>query len=221
MNITRSRATITAHNTTPDTTPTTTPNMTRSRATALSSSSRIGIGCAALLATATLLSACSSSGSSAGSGSTSSTPAGTSSTSSSPSATSSSKSSGGGSLSLGGGSFCSVAKDQQAQESKEEAAFEDTPAALKSYEQTAAKELPGFAALAPAAIKPEVEEVVQVDQKLLAALAKVNYNMAKMPQSTLSAFSTPALTAANQQIISYLASACGIKEPSLSTSPTA
>jgi hypothetical protein len=46
----------------------------------------------------------------------------------------------------------------------------------------------------------------------------VNYNISKLPPSTLAGFSSPALTTANDHIISYLSSACGIKEPTIPTS---
>ena len=97
-------------------------------------------------------------------------------------------------------------------------AFTANPTSLKTVEQEAAKELPEFEALAPSAIKPDVKTVVTIDEQLIASLAKVNYDVSKLPPATLSSFNSPAVMAANNHIISYLTNVCGIKEPSTASS---
>jgi hypothetical protein len=201
------------------------------------SARRLALG-AGLLATATLLAACSSSSSGTptaliNSGSSSSSgPAGAASSpvaaastkaasSKAPStkAASTKSSGGGGSGSLGSGSFCDIAKNQEAAQQKEISAFSDTPASLKTIEEQDAKLLPEFLAIAPAAIKPDVQEIVTVDEQLLAALQKANFDVSKIPPSALSGFQTPALTKASNDIATYLDKTCGIKEPNFSPTP--
>jgi hypothetical protein len=201
------------------------------------SARRLALG-AGLLATATLLAACSSSsngnptalinaGSSSSSGAAgaasspvaaASTKAASTQAPSTKAASTKSSGGGGGSVSLGSGSFCDIARNQEAQQQKEVSAFSGSPASLKTIEEQDAKLLPEFLAIAPAAIKPDVQEIVAVDQQLLTALRKANYDVTKLAPSALSGFDTPALTKASDDITAYLSKTCGIKDPNASPS---
>jgi hypothetical protein len=174
-----------------------------------------------LAAVALLVSACSSSGSApAATGAASIAPASVvsapavspvPSSSSAPTSDASSASSGGG-ADLGSGTFCSIAKQEQARSEKEADAYSTgDPAALEKLETDGVNELQKFVAISPSAIKSDVEVIAAADQKLFAALKAAKFVIAKVDQSALTSLQTPAFTAAEKHITTYLATTCGIK----------
>ena len=171
-----------------------------------------------LAAIGLLVSACSSSGSAPAAGTTAAGPASV--VASSPAASAAtptpspagSADSGGGGANLGSGSFCTVAKAEQKQSEKESTAYSSgDPASLKKLETDGLSELQRFVSIAPSAIKPDVQLIATADQKLFNALKAARFMIAKVDQSVLTQLQTPAFTAAEKHITTYLATTCGIR----------
>jgi hypothetical protein len=129
------------------------------------------------------------------------------------SSTAASTSSGGGAVSLGGGSFCSVAKKVQAEQASSAAAATDSPDSLKALLIQANQELQAFVAIAPSAIKGDVQTLATAEKSFFTAIQAANYDVTKVSPSALTDLDTPAVTTATDHITAYLASQCGIVEP--------
>jgi hypothetical protein len=176
-----------------------------------------------LAAAGLLISACSSSGSPSATGAAShapapvsviaSAPVGSSAPASAPAPTSSTSAvSSGGGAGLSAAGFCAVAKQEQARSEKEANAYSTgDPAALEKLETDGVNELQKFVAIAPSAIKSDVEVIAAADQKLFAALKQAKFVIKNVDQSALASLQTPAFTAAEKHITTYLATTCGIK----------
>jgi hypothetical protein len=180
------------------------------------------VASATLVAAATILSGCGSSGGSAAgtgpgrtpvatSGSANSSVAPTGPSASAPSSASTVASSQpGGGLAVGS-NFCQQARvEQQAQQKSASELAIDSPAALEKFEKQALTKLPGFVAIAPAPIKGDIQVLVAADQKLYSELAAVNFDIRKLNPSTLAGLQTPQFTKAADAIDAYLRQTCGI-----------
>lgn len=133
---------------------------------------------------------------------------------------------GGGTIDLGsgGGDFCETAR-QQAKSflGGDDKALEDAlsqifdpskaqqaKASLKAYVQTAKARNSDFIAKAPAELKADLGVIKTASDKLFDAMAKADYDIAKMDTSALSEADTPQLKAASDRLNGYLKKTCGI-----------
>jgi hypothetical protein len=108
-------------------------------------------------------------------------------------------------------SFCTYAREQQAQASKEAAQFQgDTPQQLAAFTQKALAELEQFTSAAPSAIKSDVQVIVVADQKVFNALKQAGYDYKNVNPDTFASIDSPALTKASKDISTYLSSTCGV-----------
>jgi hypothetical protein len=162
----------------------------------------------ALAAAGTVLAACGSSSK----GTSTSAPAGTLSTAPSTSSSSpaSSKSSDSGKANLGGGSFCDKARTASADVESAASKLTESPDQLKTFEEKAQSELSSLADSAPSDIKGAVSTLAGAENQLLNTLKAANYDFTKIDTSALTAFNTPQVTAAVQQIDTYLVTKCGL-----------
>jgi hypothetical protein len=93
----------------------------------------------------------------------------------------------------------------------------NSPAVLKSEVEKFKSIEPTLLSLAPSAIKKDLQKVLAVDNVLLSELAKVNYNVAKIPSTfagTIEKDDNAARPAYNA-VASYVAKKCGLKLPPL------
>ncbi len=89
-----------------------------------------------------------------------------------------------------------------------------TPAQVKASFQQA--ETVGQEALgeAPSSIKADLQIVLDATKQYVAALAKVNYNLASVPAATSnSTLGTPQVIAADKVVDTYVQNTCGISTP--------
>jgi hypothetical protein len=161
----------------------------------------------ALAAAGVLLAACGSSskGASGSAGTVSTAPS-----ASSSSASSKSASSGTGSVNLGGGSFCDKARKAQTDAASAATKLTDGPDAFKQLEENAQAELSQLESEAPSQIKGPVTTLVNAENQFFNALKAANFDVTKVDTSALTAFESPQVMQAIQQIDSYLVSSCGI-----------
>ncbi len=160
----------------------------------------------ALAAAATLLAACGSSSKGASTGTTT----GTASTAPSASTSTKSSSSGSGGVNLGGGSFCDKARKAETDAAAAAAKVTDGPDALKQLEENAQSELSQLVNAAPSQIKSPVATLVNAENSFFNALKNANFDATKLDTTALSAFDSPQVMQAIQQIDSYLVTSCGI-----------
>jgi hypothetical protein len=118
-----------------------------------------------------------------------------------------------------GTSFCKYAKAEKSEVANEIKAFSlDSPAQLEKFEEQALSAVSALAASAPAPVKSAVQTVVTTDQTFFKELKAANFDYAKLNTSAIAKINTPAFRSANQTIVNYLRTACGIKG---SSSPAA
>lgn len=189
--------------------------MTRSRP--VGQTRRFAAATSAVLAAATLATGCSTSttrpgAASSGGSAVARTSAGISSSTSTISATHATHADG----SFVGSSFCRAATAEQARQAVAARALSSTssPAVLRALEERAMAQLPRFLAIAPAAIKPDLQIVVAAEQSMLTALKAANYDVRTLTSATTAALDSPKFAKAVRAITSYLSTACGITSPS-------
>lgn len=114
-----------------------------------------------------------------------------------------------------GSSFCGASRQLKAQEKKEIQAITSssvTPAALEKSVNQAEAELPAFVALAPAAIRSDVQTSFAAEQTYFNKLKADGYDITKViaDPSVSAALSAPAFVQASNAIAKYESSVCGL-----------
>ena len=123
-------------------------------------------------------------------GHSTSAPTASSATSSVPTNASSTSTAGGGSAA--GSGFCKVAAVADAAQRKAASSLAvDSPAALQKFEAQSLAKLQQFVAIAPTAIKGDLEVIVAADRQLYNALAAAHFDMRSMNTATLAKLDTP------------------------------
>ena len=113
--------------------------------------------------------------------------------------------------SAAGSGFCKDAAFADAAQRKAATSLSvDSPAALQKFEAQSLAKLQQFLAIAPSAIKGDLEVIVAADRQLYNALAAAHFDMRSMNTAALARLDTPQLKRAVRSITAYLASACGI-----------
>jgi hypothetical protein len=181
-----------------------------------------------IVAGALVLSGCGSStagsattNSAGGGGGAASTPNSTSATAA-PSSASAVSTNGPSTSSAGGGNaagsgFCKDAVLAEVAQRKSASSLAvDSPAALQKFEAQTLAKLKEFVAIAPSAIKGDLEVLVAADQQLYNSLAAAHFDMRNVNPAVLSKLDTPQFKKAVHAITAYLSTACGIS-PSTSS----
>lgn len=111
---------------------------------------------------------------------------------------------------VGGDDFCRQVTDAIKSESSVASSGGSTPDVIR--QQYEAGKSTGQAALlvAPADIKPDLQLLVDASNQLGGALAKVNYDVTKLPASATATFSTPKVQAASTHVLVYVQQHCGV-----------
>ena len=93
----------------------------------------------------------------------------------------------------------------------------ESPAVLKSGSEKIKSLEPTMLSLAPSAIKKDLQKVIALDNVSFSELAKVNYNVAKIPSSFAVTLKKDqnAVKPAFNALASYVDKACGLKFPPL------
>jgi hypothetical protein len=113
--------------------------------------------------------------------------------------------------SAAGSGFCTDAAFADAAQRKAASSLSlGSPAALQKFEAQSLAKLQQFLAIAPSAIKSDLEVIVAADRQLYNALAAAHFDMHSMNTAALASLDTPQLKRAVRSITAYLASACGI-----------
>jgi hypothetical protein len=116
-----------------------------------------------------------------------------------------------------GSGFCKDAAFADAAQRKAASSLSmDSPAALQKFEAQSLARLQQFVAIAPSAIKSDLEVIVAADRQLYNALAAAHFDMHSMNTAAFARLNTPQLKRAVRSITAYLASACGISPSSSS-----
>jgi hypothetical protein len=108
----------------------------------------------------------------------------------------------------GGGSFCKLyaASVNSATQHTSGTAPEDTKALIEVARSDAHQALN----IAPSEIKKDVALLVDVSDKMYAALAKAGYDYSKLTPADMAAFSAPQVAAAEEHLTAYIKGTCGI-----------
>jgi hypothetical protein len=111
----------------------------------------------------------------------------------------------------GGGSFCNLASSELAKSLKATAALGSTPADLRAEVTTFEKIAPALLASVPSSIRPQMASLFDYDKLIFSALAKANYNYAKISPADLQAIESGAtkVEADSTAIEAYVQKACG------------
>jgi hypothetical protein len=112
-------------------------------------------------------------------------------------------------VATGGGEFC----DDLAQLMNESSPdLTDKDAYAKALKESA-KKSKELLSKAPDELSDSVEVLTELQDKLLAELEKVDYDITKLPPDVMQSMDSPELTAANQELTSYVKDTCGIEMP--------
>jgi hypothetical protein len=108
----------------------------------------------------------------------------------------------------GGGSFCK--EIATALNNAASAGNASTVDAEKAEVKQGLDDFANLAQKAPSSLKPDVLVLAAAVTKLYAAVAKANYDFSKLTEADLTAMSTPAVTAAEGKVDTYVKTTCGI-----------
>ncbi len=110
----------------------------------------------------------------------------------------------------GGGDFCKQVADSINTGIRSAAQGALTPDQLRQQYADSKQKSQAALKSAPSEIKPDLTILLDASNKLGDELAKVNFDLTKLPPSATSSFSTPQVQAASSHVLAFVKSRCGI-----------
>jgi hypothetical protein len=115
-------------------------------------------------------------------------------------------------VATGGGEFCDDLASYMNETAMDDVDVTD-PASYKKAIEESTKRGKALLSEAPSELDDSVEVILDAQDRLIAALEKVDYDFTKLPTDALGAMSTPEVEAAGKKLDAYVTDTCGIDIP--------